>query len=171
MDKSNAFLTSQNLREFSTTNPALFVVQQEQHLLSSVQLCKSHGLQYARLPYPSLSPRVFSNSCPLSQWCYVTNSSSAAPFSFCLQSFPASGSFPMSRLVPSGGHSIRASVLVLPMNIQGWLPLELSGLISLHSKGFSRVFSSTTIWRYQFIGAQPSSWSNSHTHIWLLEKP
>ena len=129
------------------------------------------GLQHGCFLSPPLSPRVCSNSCSLSQWGYLTTSSSAAPFSFCLQSFPASGSFPMSRLFPSGGQSIRASVLVLPMNIQGWLPLELSGLISLHSKGFSRVFSSTTIWRYQFIGAQPSSWSNSHTHIWLLEKP
>ena len=109
------------------------------------------GLQYARLPYPSIYTRVYSNSCPLSQWCYLTISSSATLFSFRLQSFPASRSFPMSRLFASGGQSIgaSASVSVLPMNIQGWLPLGFTGLISLLCKGLSRVFSSTTIiWIY-----------------------
>ena len=96
-----------------------------------------HGLQHARLPCPSLSPRVCSNSCPLSQWCHPTISSSVVPFSSCPQSFPASGSFPMSQLFPSGGQSIgaSASTSVLPMNIQGWFPLGWSGLISLLSKG------------------------------------
>ena len=109
------------------------------------------GLQYARLPYPSISTRVYSNSCPLSQWCYLTISSSATLFSFRLQSFQASRSFPMSRLFASGGQSIgaSASASVLPMNIQGWLPLGFTGLISLLCKGLSRVFSSTTIiWVY-----------------------
>ena len=119
------------------------------------------------------SPRVCSNSCPLSWWCYLTISPSATLFSFYLQSFPASGSFPMSWLFPSGSQSIRASASasVLPVNIQGWFPLRLTGLISLQSKGFSRVFSSTTIWMHQFFGAQPALWYNSHICTWLLEKP
>ena len=95
------------------------------------------------------------------------------PLSSCLQSLPASGSFPMSQLFASGGQSIgtSASVLLLPMNIQGWFPLALTGLLSLQSKGLSRVFSSTTVWKHQFFGTQPSLWSNSHICIWLLEKP
>ena len=118
-----------------------------------------------------LSPRVCSNSCPLSRWCYLIISSSAALFSSCLQSFPASGSFPMSRLFPWGGQSIAASTSasVLLMNIQGWVSLGLTGLISLLSKGLSRVFSSTTVWKHQFFGAQPSLWSYSHIHTWLLK--
>ena len=95
------------------------------------------------------------------------------PFSSCLQSFPASGSFPTSEFFPSGGQSIgaSASASVLPMNIQGWFPLGLTGLISLMSKGLSRVFSNTTVQKYQFLNAQPSLWSNSHVCTWLLEKP
>ena len=106
-----------------------------------------HGLQHARLPCPSLSPRVFSNSCPLNPWCYLITWPSGALFSLCLQSFPASGSFQMSWLFISGGQSIGASALtsVLPMTLQGWFPLEWTGLISLQSKELSRVFSSTTI--------------------------
>ena len=107
----------------------------------------SHGLQHARLLCPWLSPRVCSNSCPLSRWCYLTTSSSVIPFSSCLQSFLASGSFPMSQLFASGGQSIEASASVLPMNVQDGFPLRLSGLISLLSKGLSRVFSSTTTWQ------------------------
>ena len=120
-----------------------------------------HGLQHTSLPCPSPSPRVCSNSRPLSQWCRPTISSSVVPLSFCLQSFPASGFLPMSRLFTSGGQSIRSSVSVLPMNIQGWFPLRLTGWISLQSKGLSRVFSNTTIWKHQFFGAQSSLWSNS----------
>ena len=99
-------------------------------------------------------------------------SSPVAPFSSCIQFFLASGYFPMSWLFASGGQSIgaSASALVFPMNIQGWFPLGLSGLISLQSKGLSRVFSSTIIWKHQFFGAQPSLWSNSHICTWLLEK-
>ena len=129
---------------------------------------QTHERQHARLPCSSLSPRVCSNSCPLSQWCYPTISSSTAPFSFCLQSFPASRSFPMSWLFISGGQStgISASASVLPMNIQSWFPLGLTGLIFLQSKGLSRVFSAP-----QFFTAQPALWSNSHICTWLLEKP
>ena len=112
-------------------------------------------LQHTRPPCPSPTPEACTNSSSLSQWWHATIWSSVISFSH-LQSFPVSGSFPISQFFPSGGQSIRDSVLVLPMNIQGWLPLELSGLISLHSKEFSRIFSSTTIWRYQFFGAQPS---------------
>ena len=132
-----------------------------------------HGLQHARLPFPSLSPRVHSDSCPLSQRCHPTISSSVIPFSPRLQSFLASGSFPVSWLFVSGGQNIgaSASASVLPMNIQGWFPLGLTGLISLLFKGLSRVFSRTIVWKHQFIGAQPSLWSNSHIPTWLLEKP
>ena len=117
-----------------------------------------HGLQHAKLPLPSQSPRVCSNSWPLSQWCYSIISSSVAHFSSCPQSFPASGSFPMSWLFASGGQSTGplASVLVLPMNIQGWFPLGLTGLISLLSKGHSKEFFSSTIQKHQFFSTQPS---------------
>ena len=116
-----------------------------------------HGLQHAKLQCPSISPGVCSNSCP-SGWCYLAISFSAAPFSFCLQYFPASGSFPMSRFFTSSGQNIgtSASASVFPMNIQGWLPLGSIGLISLQSKRLSRVFSSTTIQKDQFFGSQIS---------------
>ena len=118
-----------------------------------------HGLQHTRLLCPPLSPRVCSNSCPLSKWCYLTISSSVIPFSSCLQSFPASGSFLMSRLLASGGQSIgaSASASILPMNIQGSLPLGLTGFISLQCKGLSRVYSNTTVQkRSAFFVVQPS---------------
>ena len=121
----------------------------------------------AKPPCPSLSPRVCSNSCLLSQWCYLTISSSVIPFSSGPQSISASGSFPTSRLFPSGGQSIRALASVLPINIQGWFPLGLTGWISLQSKGPS----STTVQQHQFFSTQPSLWSNSHICTWLLEKP
>ena len=110
------------------------------------------------------------NSCPLSQWCYPTISSSVVPIS-CLQSFPASGSFSVSQLFASGGQSIgvSTSASALPMNIHSWFPLGLTGLISWLSKGISRAFSST-IWKHQFFDPHPSLWSNSHIHTWLLEK-
>ena len=131
-----------------------------------------HGLQNDILPCP-LSPGVCSNSCPLSQWCHPTISSSVAPFSFCPQSFPTSGSFKMSWLFKSDGQSIGAltSASVFLINIQGWCPLGLIGLISLQSKGLSRLFSNTTILKHPFFSAQPSLWYNSHIHTWLLEKP
>ena len=113
---------------------------------------------------------VCPSSCPVNWWCNPTISSSVTLFSFCLQSFPALGSFPVSQLFASGGQSIGASASVLPVNIQGWFPLGLTGLISLLSKGVSRDFSSTRVWKHQFFGALPSLWSSSHICMWLLEK-
>ena len=132
-----------------------------------------HRLQHVRLPCPSPSPRTCSNSGPLSWWCHPTISSSVVSFFSCPQSFPASGSFPMSQFITSGGQRTEAwtSASVLPMHIQDWFPLRLTGLISLLSKGCSGVFSSTTVQKHQFFGTQPSLWSNSHNHTWLLEKP
>ena len=126
-----------------------------------------------RLPSPSLFSWVCSNSCPLSQWCHPTVSFSVALFSFCPQSFPASGSFPIRWLFASGGQSVgtSASASVLPMNIQGWFSLGWTGLVSLLSKGLPTVFSSTRVRKHQFFSTQPSLWSNSHTCTWLLEKP
>ena len=124
-----------------------------------------HGLQDTRLLCPPLSPRACSNSCSFIQWCHPTISSSVTSFSSCSQFFPASGSFPMSRLFPSGDQSIGASALVLLMNIQDWFPLGLTSLI-LQSKVLSRVFPSTTIWKLQLFGAQPSLWTNSP--FWIL---
>ena len=117
-----------------------------------------HGLQHVKLPHPSPIPGAYANSCPLSQWCHPTISSSVVPFSSHLQSFPASGSFPVSWLFASGGQSIgaSASASVLPMNVQGWFPLGLVGLFSLLSKGFSWLISNTTIQKHQFSGTQPS---------------
>ena len=116
-----------------------------------------HGLQHARLPCPSPTPGACSKSCPSSWWCHPAISSSVVPFS-CPQSFPASGSFPLSQLFTWGGQSIGvlASASVLPMNIQDWFPLGLTSWISLLSKGLSRVFSNTTVQKHQFFGAQLS---------------
>ena len=148
---------------------------------SSVQLSCSvvsdslppYGLQHVRPPCPSPTPGVYSNSCALSRWCHPTISSSVIPFSSCLQSFPASGSFTRKQFFASGGQSIRASASAsgLPMNIQDWFPLGLTDLISLQSKGLSRVLSNTRVQKHQFFDTQLSLWSNSHIHIWLLEKP
>ena len=129
---------------------------------------RPHGLQYTS---PSPSPGICSNMWPSSWWCHPTISSSVVPFSSCLQFFPASASFPMSRLFKSASQSIGASASVLPMDIQDWFPLGLTGLISMLSKGLSRLFSNTTVQNHQFFGAQLSLYSNSHTHTWLLEKP
>ena len=133
---------------------------------SSVQFSRSvmsdflglHGLQHARPPCPSPTPGVYSNSCPLSRWCHPTISSSVIPFSSCHQFFPASGSFPVSQFFPSGGQSIGVSALtsVFPMNIQDWFPLGWTGLISLQSKGLSRLFSNTTVQKHQLFSAQLS---------------
>ena len=130
-----------------------------------------HGLQHARLPCLSLSAGVCSNSCPSSWWCHPTISSSVVPFSSHLQPYPASGTFPRSQFFTSGSQSIGVSALpsVLPMNIQDWFPLEWTGWISLRSKGLSRVFSSITVQKHQFLGAQPSLWSNSQICTWPLE--
>ena len=142
-------------------------------LLTCFDSLKPHELQHTRPPCPSPTPRACSNSCPSSRWCHPTISSSVAPYSSCLQFFPASGFFQMSQFFTSDGQSIgvSASALVLPMNIQGWFPWGLTSLISLQSKGLSRVFSNTIVQKHQFISNQPSLWPNSHIHTWLLEKP
>ena len=118
-------------------------------------------------------PGVYSNSCPLSQWCHPTVSSSVIPFSSCLQSFPASGSFQMGQLFSSGSQiiGVSASTSVLPMNTQDWSPLGWTSWISLQSKGLSRVFSNITVQKHQFFGTQLSLKSNSHIHTWPVEKP
>ena len=150
-------------------------------VISSVQFSRSvvsdslrpHESQHARPPCPSPTPGVHPNPCPLSRWCHPAISSSVIHFS-CCQSFPASGSFQMSQLSKSGGHSIGVSALasVLPINNQDWSPLGWTGWISLQSKGLSRVFfSNTTVQKHQFFGTQLSSQSNSHIHIWPQEKP
>ena len=126
--------------------------------LSHVDSLWPHELQHTRLPCPPLSPGVCSNSCPLRRWCHPTILSSVILCSSSHQSFPASGSFLMSWLFASGGQSIGASAAatVLPMNIQGWFPLGWTGLISLQSKGLSRVFSNTTVQKHQFFSTQLS---------------
>ena len=134
---------------------------------------RTQKLQHTRPPCPSPTPRVHSDSCPLSQWCHPAISSSVVPFSSCPQSLPASGSFPMSQLFTRGGQStgLSVSASLPPKNSQGWSPSEWTGWISLKSKGLLRVFSNTTVQRHQFFGTQLSSQSNSHIHTWLLEKP
>ena len=135
------------------------------HFLYSVQFSsfaqpcptlQPHKLQHARPPYPSPTPGVHSKSCPSSWWCHPAISSSVVPFSSCLQSFPAPGSFPMSQFFTSGGQrtGVSASALVFPMNFQDWFSLGWNGWISLQSKGLSRVFSYTTLQKHQFFGPQ-----------------
>ena len=151
------------------------------HVVFSVQFSCSimsdslrpHGLQHARLPCLSWNPRACSNSPTSSRWCHSTISSCVVPFSSCLQPSPASESFHMSQFFASGSQSIvvSASASVLTVSIQDWIPLEWTSLISLWSKGLSRVFSNTTDQKHQLFGAQLSLWSNSHIHTWLLEKP
>ena len=158
--------------------PSMLVTNINSVKLCSVQFSLSvvsdslqpHELHQARLPCPSPTPRVYSNSSPLRQWWHPTISSSVVPFSSHLQSFPASGSFQISQLFTSGSQRIgvSASASVLPMNIQDWSPLGCTGWISL---GLSRVFSNTIVQKHQFLGAELSSQSNSHIHTWLLEKP
>ena len=130
-------------------------VRQFSHSLVSNSL-RPRGLQHARPPCPSPTPRVYPNSSPLSRWCHPTISSCVVPFSSCPQSFLASGSFQISQLFASGGQSIGASASVLPMSIQDWFPLGWTGWVSLQSKGLSRVFSSTTVQKHQFFGTQVS---------------
>ena len=121
----------------------------------------------------TISQSTHVHSCPLSRWYHPTISSSVTPFFSCPQSFPKSGSFPMSQFFTPGGKSIgvSASASMLSMKIQTWFPLGLPGLIFLLSKGLSRVFSSTTVQKHQISADQPSLWSSSHIHPWLLEKP
>ena len=137
---------------------------------------RPHVLQQARLPCPSLSPRVCSNSCPLTWWRHPTISSSVTHLTSCPQSFPALGSLPVNWLFALGGQSIGASASVLPMNIRDWFPLGLTGLISLQSKGLSRVFSSATVRKHRFFGTQLSQIQLSNPYMtigktiaWLYE--
>ena len=151
------------------------VVQKTGYWISSVQFSRSvvsdslrpHESQHTRPPCPSPTPGVHS-----SQWCHPAISSSVIPFSFCLQSLPASESFPMSQLFAWGGQSTGVSALAsfLPKNTQDW-SLEWTGWISLQSKGLSRVLSNTTVQKRQFFSVQLSSQSNSHIHTWPQEKP
>ena len=145
---SSTFMDSTNHRPCSV---------QFSHLVMSDSL-QPHEPEHARPPCPSPTPGVHPNPCPLSQWCHPTILFSVIPFSPCPQSFPASGSFQMSQLFPSGGQSIRdsAPTSVLPMNTQEWYALGWTGLISLQSKGFWRVFSNTTVQKHQFFGDQLS---------------
>ena len=124
-------------------------------------------MQHIRPPCPSLSPRVCPSSCPLNWWCHSNHLILCHPLLFYLQSFPALASFPVSRLFPSGGQSIGASAIasVLPMNIQGWFPLGLTGLISLQSKRLSSIFPRTTVRKHQFFGTPPSLWSEFHVYM------
>ena len=139
-------------------------------LLSSLQ---HHGLQHARPLRPSPSPKVCPSSCSLHQWCHPAISSSDALFSFCPKSFPTPRTFPVHQLFASDDQNtgVSASASVLPTSIQDWLPLRLTGLISLLSKGLSRVFSSTTVQRDQFFGTLPSLWSSSHNRERPLGRP
>ena len=132
-----------------------------------------HRLHHRLRPCPLPSPEICPSSCPLHQWCHPAISSSNALFSFCPQSFPASGNFPMSQPFASDDQNtgVSASASVLPMSIQGWCPIKLTGLISLLSKGLSEVFSSTIVWRHQFFSTPPSLWSSSHNCTWLLGRP
>ena len=130
-----------------------------------------HGLQHPRPPCLSTTPGVYSNSCPLSQWCHATILSSVDPLLLLPTIPPSIRVFQMSQLFASGGQSIGASASLLPMNIQGWFCLGLTSLISLQSKGLSRILSNTTVQKYQFFGAHLSLWSNSHSRTWLLGKP
>ena len=138
--------------------------------LSRVQLFATPCAAAGQASLSITNSRSLLSSCPLSQWCYPTISSSVTLFSSFPQSFPASGSFPISWCFASGGQSTGAPASVLLMNIQGWFPLGLTDFTSLLSKELSRVLFSTTIQKHQFFGAQPSLWSNSHIQTWLLEK-
>ena len=151
--------------------PSLISVQFSHSVMSDS--LRPHEPRHARPPCPSPTTRVYPNSCPLSQWRHPAISSSVVLFSFHLQSFPASGSFPKSQIFTWGSQStgVSASASALPVKTQDWSPLGWTGWISLQSKGLSRVFSNTTVQKCQFFGTQLSSQSNSHIHTWPLEKP
>ena len=136
--------------------------------LSCVNSLQRRGLRHTRLLCPSLFTGVCSNSRALSQWCYVIL---FYPLFLLPSVFPSFRVFSIELVFTLGGQSIEASASVLPMNSLSWFLLGLTHLISLLFRGLSWVFSSTTIWKHQFFGAQPSFWSNSHICTWLLEKP
>ena len=137
------------------------------------EFLRHHGLKHTRPLCPSSSPAVCPNSCALYRWCHPAISSSNALYTFCPQSFPASGTFPMSQLFTSVDQNNGALALasVLPINIQGWFPLRLTGLISLLPEGLSGAFSSTTVQRHQLLGILPTLQSSSHNHTWPLGRP
>ena len=155
LDKVNSCIKTHRVKETLQAQPVSSV--QFSHSVMSDSL-SPHELQHTRPPCLSPTPGAYPNSCPLSRWCYPTISPSVVPFSSCLQSFPASRAFQMNQLFTSGGQRIgvSASASVLPTNIQDWLPLGWTGWISLQSTGLSRVFSNTTVQKYQFFGAQLS---------------
>ena len=155
----------------------LYIISDEEfsivHSLSRVQLFVTPWITARQDSLSIQTPRVYSNSCPLSRWCHPAISSSVVPFSSCPQSLQTSGCFPLSQLFTWGSQSIgvSASTSVLPMNTQDWFPLGWTGWISLESKGHSRVFSNTTVQKHQCFGVQLSSQSNPYMHTWPLEKP
>ena len=165
----------------SLTRMYLFILLQLLFPISSVESSLSvvsnslqpHESQHTRAPCPLPTLGVYPNSCPSSRWCHPAISSSVVPFSSCLQSLPASGSFAMSQLFTGGGQStgVSASTSVLPTNTQDWSPSGRTDWISLQSKGLLRVYSNTTVQKHQFFITQLSSQSNSHIHTWPLEKP
>ena len=178
---ASASVLPMNSQDWSPLGWTGWISLQSKGLSSSVQFSCTvvsdslwpYEPQHARPPCPSPTPGVYSNSYPSSWWCHSTISSSVVPFSSHPQSFPASGSFQMSQLFTWGGQSIgaSASIPVLPMNTQDWSPLGWTNWISSQSKGLSRVFSNNTVQKHQFFGAQLSLYSNSHIHMWPLEKP
>ena len=163
--------TTQKFQNWNSTTK--WKIQSVQFSCSALsKSLQPHGLQHAKLPCPSPAPWACSNSCSTNWWWHASMASSIVPFASYLQSFPALGFF-SNELVfcirwPKDWSWAFASVL--PMNINGWFPLGLTGLISLLFKGFSRIFSNTTVQKHQFFGTQPSLWSNSHICTWLLEK-
>ena len=165
-----AFERLKNRRLNFATRPPFSSVRFSHSVVSDS--LRPHESQHARPPCPP-NPGVHPNSCASSWWCHPTTSSSVVHFSSCPQSLPASGSFPMSQLFSWGGRSIgvSASASVLPMNTQDQSPFEWTDWISLQSKGLTKVFSSITVQKHQFFGAQLSSQSNSHIHTWPLKKP
>ena len=138
---------------------------------SCLILCEPMDCSKPGFPVLHYLPGVCSNSCPLSQWCHPTISSSVTPFSSCPQSFPASGSFPVSWLSASGGQLLELQYQSFQWIFRVDFFLGLTGLIIMLFKGLSRVFTSITIQKHQFLGTQPSLWPNSHICTWLLEKP
>ena len=152
------------------SKPAVTLSVQFSSVAQSCLTLRPHGLQHTRLPCSSPTPGACSNSCPSTQWCHPTISFFVVPFSY-LQSFPASVFFRVSVFASGGGSiGVSTSASVHPMNIQDWFPLGWTGLISLQSKGLSRVFFKATVQNHQFFITQPSLWSNTQIHTWLLEK-
>ena len=161
------------LTENNTSNYLFHKVFTSVQLLSCVQLLATPWNAVRQASLSITNSQSFVKLMSIEWWYHPNISSSVVPFSSCLQSFPASGSFPRSQFFTSGGQNIgaSASASVLPRNNQDWFPSGLTGLIPLQSKGPSRVFSNTTVQKYQFFGTQLSYWSNLHIHTWVLEKP